>query len=65
MYNDNNNNHYNRYIDKGSKGRHIEEGHIDNKDSEGRYIMSQYNPVKGLYGSWLTPALYQGRSTRV
>jgi hypothetical protein len=38
MYNDNNNNHYNRYIDKGSKGRHIEEGHIDNKDSEGRYI---------------------------
>jgi hypothetical protein len=27
--------------------------------------VSQYNPVKGLYGSWLTPALYQGQSTRV
>jgi hypothetical protein len=28
-------------------------------------VLSQYNPVKGLYGSWLTPALYQRRSTRV
>jgi len=22
--------------------------------------LSRYNPVKGLYGSWLTPDLYQG-----
>jgi len=24
-----------------------------------QYFMSRYNPVKGLFGSWLTPDLYR------
>ena len=37
----------------------------DRKTLPSEELLSQYNPVKGLYGSWPTPALYQGRSTRV
>jgi hypothetical protein len=31
-------NYYNKYINKSSKRKHIKEGHINNKDSKGRYI---------------------------
>jgi hypothetical protein len=40
MYNDDDDNldNHSRHIDKGSRGGHIEEGHIDDNDSEGGYI---------------------------
>jgi hypothetical protein len=40
MYDDDDDNldNHSKYIDEGSRGGHIEEGHIDDDDSEGGYI---------------------------